>query len=193
MDAFEQVAVTVEEGAVDPGAASDVGDAEFRAVCDGVVERGKDTLAASGGVGSTSNSEPSRPNRTCRKNASASATTARSSPSTVQYRTPDGNLTRNARTPISSRNRQHYHYQPRAPHPGRSVAEPARVAGLRNVTQQSSQPQKTVTVVVLVFEVADDHPGLEQTVPVVAVEALPPAPVVERFDVSVVPRLSGGM
>ena len=40
VDAFEQVAVAVEEGAVDPGAASDVGDAEFRAVCDGVVERG---------------------------------------------------------------------------------------------------------------------------------------------------------
>ena len=54
VDAFEQVAVAVEEGAVDPGAASDVGDAEFRAVCDGVVERGEDALAASGGVGSTS-------------------------------------------------------------------------------------------------------------------------------------------
>jgi hypothetical protein len=54
VDAFEQVAVAVEEGAVDPGAASDVGDAEFRAVCDGVVERGEDALAAPGGVGSTS-------------------------------------------------------------------------------------------------------------------------------------------
>src|ERR1700730_10406373 len=77
------------------------------------------------------NSEPSR-----RKNASASATTARSSLSTVQYLTPDGNLTGNARTPISSRSRHLYHYQPRAPQPGRSVAEPVRVAGLRNVTQQ---------------------------------------------------------
>ena len=82
------------------------------------------------------NSEPSRPNRTCRKNASASSTTARSSSSTVQYRTPDGNLTGNARTLISSRSRHHYNYQPRAPQPGRSVAEPTRVAGLRNVTQQ---------------------------------------------------------
>ncbi|WP_025433922.1 hypothetical protein [Rhodococcus opacus] len=50
-------------------------------------------------------SEPSRPNRTCRKNASASSTTARSSSSTVQYRTPDGNLTGNARILISSRGR----------------------------------------------------------------------------------------
>src|SRR3984893_7478639 len=48
------------------------------------------------------NSEPSRPNRTWRKNASASSTTARFSSSTVQYRTPDGNLTGNARTLISS-------------------------------------------------------------------------------------------
>jgi hypothetical protein len=43
-------------------------------------------------------------------------------------------------------------------------------------------------VVVLVFEVADDHAGLEQTVPVVAVEALLPETVVKRFDVAV-----GGM
>jgi hypothetical protein len=50
VDAFEQVAVAVEEGAVDPGAASDVGDVEFLAVFDGVVERGEDALAASGGV-----------------------------------------------------------------------------------------------------------------------------------------------
>ncbi|MDJ0341749.1 hypothetical protein QMK19_04405 [Streptomyces sp. H10-C2] len=32
----------------------------------------------------------SLPNRTCRRNASASGTTARSSSRTVQYRTPDG-------------------------------------------------------------------------------------------------------
>ena len=49
----------------------------------------------------------------------------------------------------------------------------------------------TVAVVVLVFEVADDHAGLEQGVPVVAVEALLAESVVERFDVAVVPRLSG--
>jgi hypothetical protein len=47
-------------------------------------------------------SEPSRPNRRCRKNASASPTTAKFSSSTVQYLTPDGNLTGNARTSISS-------------------------------------------------------------------------------------------
>jgi len=45
-----------------------------------------------------------------------------------------------------------------------------------------------VAVVVLVFEVADDHPGLGRGVPVVAVEALLPESVVERFDVAVVPR-----
>jgi hypothetical protein len=44
-------------------------------------------------------SEQSRPNRRCRKNASASPTTARFSSSTVQYRAPDGSLTRKARTP----------------------------------------------------------------------------------------------
>ena len=46
-------------------------------------------------------SAPSRPNRTCRKNPSATGTTASSSSSTVQYRTPDGSLTGNARIPRS--------------------------------------------------------------------------------------------
>ena len=46
--------MAVKEGAVDSGATSDVGDAEFRTVGDGVVERAQDTLAAAGGVGSTS-------------------------------------------------------------------------------------------------------------------------------------------
>ena len=49
-------------------------------------------------------------------------------------------------------------YQPRAPQPRRCVANRPRVA-LRNVTQQSSQPRKTTVVVVVVFPVADDHPG----------------------------------
>jgi hypothetical protein len=44
-------------------------------------------------------SAPSRPNRTCRRNESATGTTASSSSSTVQYRTPDGSRTMNARTP----------------------------------------------------------------------------------------------
>ena len=43
-------------------------------------------------------SAPSRPNRICRKNESATGTTASSSSSTVQYLTPDGSLTMNART-----------------------------------------------------------------------------------------------
>jgi hypothetical protein len=42
-------------------------------------------------------SAPSRPNRRCRKNSSATVTTASSSSSTVQYLTPDGNLTKKAR------------------------------------------------------------------------------------------------
>jgi predicted metal-binding membrane protein len=45
-------------------------------------------------------SAPSRPNRRCRKNASANGTTASSLSSTVQYPAPDGNLTMNARTVI---------------------------------------------------------------------------------------------
>jgi hypothetical protein len=49
----------------------------------------------------------------------------------------------------------------------------------------------SVSVIVLVFEIPDDYPGLEQGGPVVAVEALLPKSVVERFDVAVVPRLSG--
>jgi hypothetical protein len=44
-------------------------------------------------------SAPSRPNRTCRRNESATGTTPSSSSSTVQYRTPDGSCTMNARTP----------------------------------------------------------------------------------------------
>jgi len=46
-----------------------------------------------------------------------------------------------------------------------------------------AQGRVTVSVVVFVFEVADHDAGLEQGVPVVAVEALLPKPVVERFDV----------
>src|SRR5680860_1927476 len=44
------------------------------------------------------NSEQSRPNRRCRKNASTSATTTRSSSRTVQYRTPEGKHTTKGRT-----------------------------------------------------------------------------------------------
>ena len=52
----------------------------------------------------------------------------------------------------------------------RGVGTPAR----RSVLGRSSVAQRRVTVsmVMLVLEVADDHPGLEQGVPVVAVEAL---------------------
>ena len=49
----------------------------------------------------------------------------------------------------------------------------------------------TVSMVVLVLEVPDHHPGLEQTVPVIAVEALLAQAVGERLDVPVIPRLSG--
>jgi hypothetical protein len=35
------------------------------------------------------------------------------------------------------------------------------------VTQQSSQPQKTVSAIMFMLEVADDHAGLEQGVPVI--------------------------
>jgi hypothetical protein len=71
------------------------------------------------------------------------------------------------------------------------VGVPARrsVLGRRSV----AQGRVAVSVIVLVLEVADDHASLEQGVPVVAVEALLPEAVVERFDVAVIPRLSGGM
>lgn len=49
----------------------------------------------------------------------------------------------------------------------------------------------SVSLIVLVFEVTDHHPNLEQTVPVVAVEALLAQAIVERFDVSGVAWLSG--
>jgi hypothetical protein len=49
----------------------------------------------------------------------------------------------------------------------------------------------TVSVVVFVLEVADDHTGLEQSVPVVAVETLLAQSVIERFDVAVDPRAAG--
>jgi hypothetical protein len=67
----------------------------------------------------------SRPNRTCRRNPSATATTARFSSSTVQYRAP-GSLTGNARIPdppISWLSFVNI-YQPRARHPRRRAAEP---------------------------------------------------------------------
>jgi len=58
-------------------------------------------------------SDPSRPNRTCRKNPSACGTTHSSSSSTVQYRSPDGNLTANARTssPVLAPDSNNYYQQ----------------------------------------------------------------------------------
>src|SRR5271165_4168067 len=55
-------------------------------------------------------SAPSRPNRTCRRNESATATPASSSSSTVQYLAPDGILTGNARIP-KPRSRADLHEQ----------------------------------------------------------------------------------
>ncbi len=53
---------------------------------------------------------------------------------------------------------------------------------------QVAHGRVAVSMVVLGLEVADDHAGLEQGVPVFAVEALLPESVVERFDVNVVLR-----
>jgi hypothetical protein len=61
------------------------------------------------------------------------------------------------------------------------------VLGGRSVAQR----RMAVSMIVLVFEVADHHAGFEQGVPVVAVEALLTQSVVERFDVPVVPLLTG--
>jgi H+/Cl- antiporter ClcA len=46
--------------------------------------------------------------------------------------------------------------------------------------RQVAQRRVPVSLIVFLLEVTDDHAGLEQTVPVVAVEALLPQPVVER-------------
>ena len=61
----------------------------------------------------------------------------------------------------------------------RSVAKPTPGVGVparRSVLGRCSvaQGRVTVSMVVLVLEVPDHHPGLEQTVPVIAVEALLP-------------------
>src|SRR6266516_1285969 len=87
-------------------------------------------------------SAPSRPNRTCRRNESATAT---SSSRTVQYLAPDGNLTGKARIPdppdlaLSCVN----NYQPRAPHPRRRAAEPRHMCHLGDVMQQAGGPRRT--------------------------------------------------
>jgi hypothetical protein len=52
---------------------------------------------------------------------------------------------------------------------------------------QVAQDRVAVPAFVLVLEVADDDSGVEQGVSMVAVEALLPEPVVERFDVAIVP------
>src|SRR6266568_2022881 len=51
VDLSEQVAVAVEEGAVDSGRACDRGDADLGLVAAGALERGGDPLAAAGGAG----------------------------------------------------------------------------------------------------------------------------------------------
>ena len=51
VDLFEQLAVAVEEGAVDSGGAGDAADADLFAVARRVAQRGEDALAASVRVG----------------------------------------------------------------------------------------------------------------------------------------------
>ena len=51
----------------------------------------------------------------------------------------------------------------------------------------------SAVVVVVVFPVADDHSGVGQRPEAVDVEAFVADAGVERFDIAVVPRLSGGM
>ena len=58
---------------------------------------------------------------------------------------------------------------------------------------QVAQRRVAVSAIVVALEVTDHYPGFAQGRPMVAVQALLPQPVVERFDVAVVPRLSGGM
>lgn len=51
----------------------------------------------------------------------------------------------------------------------------------------------TVSVVVVILEVGDDHASLEQGGPAVAVQTFITESVVERLDEPVVPRRAGGM
>ena len=86
-------------------------------------------------------SAPSRPNRWYRRKSSATRTTFRSSSSTVQYRCPDGNLTGNARTRCPrSQPTVVNNYQPRAPHPRRTAALPARTPHSSDITQRAKAP-----------------------------------------------------
>jgi hypothetical protein len=64
------------------------------------------------------------------------------------------------------------------------------VPACRSVLGRGPVAQRGVAVSVVVFVegFADDQAGLEQGVPVVAVEALLPESIIERFDVAVVPR-----
>ena len=67
---------------------------------------------------------------------------------------------------------------------GMRVITGCNVLGRRSV----AQGRVSVSLIMLIFEVADDYPGLEQGVPVVAVEGLAAQPVVERLDIAVHPR-----
>ena len=56
---------------------------------------------------------------------------------------------------------------------------------------QVAQRSVTVSVIMVMLVVADHHSGFAQAGPVVAVQALLTEPVVERFDISVVPGAPG--
>src|SRR5271157_4282410 len=89
-------------------------------------------------------SAPSRPNRTCRRNESATATTASSSSSTVQYLAPDGILTGNARIP-DPRSRADLHEQLPATSttPEETRRRTCQTSRSGNVTQQAGVPRRT--------------------------------------------------
>src|SRR6201993_3348841 len=68
-----------------------------------------------------------------------------------------------------------------------SVGTAGSVAGWGLVAQGGV----TAVVVVVMFPVADDHPGVRQRPEAVDVEAFVADSAVERFDVTVAPRLAG--
>src|ERR1700733_4207197 len=105
-------------------------------------------------------SEPSLPNRICLKNSSASPTTTRSSSITVQYRTPDGSLTTNARTRIPrSRDRHHQLLPVTSTTHMEMRSETSYVSALSNMAQHRKNPKRRTMNVIELLELAQ---GVEQ-------------------------------
>src|SRR5207244_12950070 len=89
-------------------------------------------------------SPPPRPNPPCRRNQSATAPTARSSSRTVQYLSPDGNLTGKARIPDPPDLAElHQQLPATSTAPEETRRRTRHISRLGNVMQQSAAPRRT--------------------------------------------------